>query len=108
MSPTICCAIPIEPEFEERLRAAGDLRAVDGRAPRAELLEAVRETDGILLSPALNVDEAFLDAAPSCASSRVSRSATTRSTSISSPGAASRSATRRVSSTVRSPTSPSP
>jgi lactate dehydrogenase-like 2-hydroxyacid dehydrogenase len=64
MSPTICCAIPIEPEFEERLRAAGDLRTVDGRAPRAELLEAVHEADGILLSPALNVDEAFLDAAP--------------------------------------------
>ncbi len=62
--PTICNAVQLEAEFEERLRAAGTVRTVDGRGPRADVLSAVSDADGILLSPALNVDAEFLDAAP--------------------------------------------
>jgi len=64
MSPTIFHAVPIEPEFEEKLRAAGDLHRLDMRAPRDEQLAAVAEADGIICSPALEIDAAFLDAAP--------------------------------------------
>ena len=59
--PTICNAVQLEAEFEERLRAAGTVRTVDGRGPRADVLAAVSDADGILLSPALNVDAEFLD-----------------------------------------------
>ena len=62
--PTICNAVALEPEFEERLRAAGTLRAVDAAASQAELREAVRGADAMLVSPGIKIDEAVLAAAP--------------------------------------------
>lgn len=62
--PMICNTVKLEPEFDARLRAAGTLRAFDGRAPQAEIVEALRGSDAILLGPDVTIDEQVLGAAP--------------------------------------------
>ncbi len=61
--PTIVQAIPIEDELHHMLAAAGDVRVVDGR-DRLAFLEAVRDVDGVLLSPLVRIDQQVLDLAP--------------------------------------------
>ena len=62
--PMICNTVTLEPEFEARLRAAGTLRGFDGSAPPAEVIDALRGADAILLFPGVTIDEPVLDAAP--------------------------------------------
>ena len=61
--PTIVQAVPIEDELHDMLAAAGDVRVVDGR-DRGAFIEAVKDADGVLLSPIVRVDQQILDLAP--------------------------------------------
>jgi lactate dehydrogenase-like 2-hydroxyacid dehydrogenase len=62
--PTICVAVPIEPELLARLEAAGEVRRVEPARAATELIDAVHDAHGVMLSPRVRVDAAFLDAAP--------------------------------------------
>ena len=62
--PTICNAVQLEPEFAEKLAAAGTVREFIGTAPQNEVVEALRGADGILLRPGVVIDEMVLAAAP--------------------------------------------
>ena len=61
--PTICTNIWLEPEFEERLRAVGNLHSIAADATRAELLSGAGSARAFL--GFTQMDEAFFDAAPS-------------------------------------------
>ncbi len=62
---TILCAVEVEPEFEEQLRAAGEVWTLDRGMPRTDVIEVARDADGILLTPGFRVDEELLNAWPS-------------------------------------------
>ena len=64
MPPTIYNCVAIEPEFEARLAAAGELRSFDARAGEAAIAEAVRGADALLLNPMVPVGEELLAGAP--------------------------------------------
>lgn len=63
--PTICVAVTMEPELLARLEAAGEVRHVDPARAATELITAVGDAHGIVMSPMIPVGAAFLDAAPS-------------------------------------------
>ena len=64
MPPTIYNCVAIEPEFEARLSAAGELRSFDARAGEAAIAEAVRGAGALLLNPMVPVGEELLAGAP--------------------------------------------
>ncbi len=64
MKPRVVLALPLEPELEARLEERCQLARLDPRAPQPELLAALREADGVLLSNQRVVDAATLAAAP--------------------------------------------
>lgn len=61
--PTIVQAVPIEDELHDMLAEAGDVRVVDGR-DRGAFIEAVKDADGVLLSPLVKIDQQVVDLAP--------------------------------------------
>ena len=63
-TPTIGNAVKLEQEFEERLGTGGTIRRFSGAAPQAEIVEALRGTDAVLLRPGVTIDEQVLAAAP--------------------------------------------
>jgi glyoxylate reductase len=62
--PKVCIVVNIEEDLEAQIRAACEVRQVDIGAPRTELLEAVRDAEGILLTPRVRADAEFFEAAP--------------------------------------------
>ena len=62
--PKVCIALPLEDDLKAQIRAACDVRVVDVLPPRAELLEAVHDVEGVLGTPRLRADSEFFDAAP--------------------------------------------
>jgi glyoxylate reductase len=56
--------VALEDDLLAQIRAVCDIHHIDPRAPRAELLEAVRDAEGILLTPRVRADVEFFDAAP--------------------------------------------
>lgn len=62
--PRICLAVPLDPHLEERIDAACDVVRVPWGAPREELLAAVSDAEGLLLSNQQPVDAEVLAAAP--------------------------------------------
>ena len=62
--PKVCVVVPIEEDLEAQIRAKCNIHQVDFGAPRAELLAAVRDAEGILLTPRVRADAEFFQAAP--------------------------------------------
>ena len=62
--PKINVLVPLEDDLMAKLTAACEVRLVDIAAPRAELLTAMRDVQGVLLNPRVRADAEFFDAAP--------------------------------------------
>jgi glyoxylate reductase len=62
--PKVCIIVSIEEDLQAQIRAVCEVSQVDPRASRAEILEAVREAEGILLTPRVRADAEFFEAAP--------------------------------------------
>jgi phosphoglycerate dehydrogenase-like enzyme len=62
--PKVCVIVSIEEDLQAQIHAACEVTQVDPRVSRAELLEAVRHAEGILLTPRVKADAEFFDAAP--------------------------------------------
>ena len=60
----VCIIVSIEEDLQAQIRDACEVTQVDPRASRAEILEAVKEAEGVLLTPRVKVDAEFLAAAP--------------------------------------------
>ena len=62
--PKVCIIVSIEEDLQAQIRAVCDVTQIDPRASRAEILEAVKEAEGILLTPRVKADAEFFEAAP--------------------------------------------
>ena len=62
--PKVLIHVPIENDLIEKIRAVAEIDELIITAPRAELLAAVKDVDGILLTPRVRADTEFFDAAP--------------------------------------------
>ena len=62
--PKVCIYVAIEDDLEARISSFCDVIKLDIRASREELLVAMQEVEGILLSPRVRADVEFFDAAP--------------------------------------------
>ncbi len=62
--PKVLIHVPIEDDLIEQIRAVAEIDELIITAPRAELLAAVKDVDGILLTPRVRADTEFFDAAP--------------------------------------------
>lgn len=62
--PKVCIIVALEEDLQAQIRALCDVTVVDPRTPRAELLQAVQEAEGALVTPRVRADAEFFDAAP--------------------------------------------
>jgi len=62
--PLACICLPLEPELEARIEASCRLERVSWAAPLDELIEAVRDADGLLISNRLPIGDELFAAAP--------------------------------------------
>ena len=62
--PKINVLVPLEDDLMAKLTAACEVRLVDITAPRADLLAAMRDVEGVLVNPRVRADAEFFDAAP--------------------------------------------
>ena len=64
MKPRVVVLFPLEPELEARLEERCEITRLAPAAPRAELIAALAEAEGLLLSNQRSVDATLLEAAP--------------------------------------------
>ncbi len=62
--PLACICLPLEPELEARIEASCRLERVSWAAPLDELIEAVRDADGLLIGNRLPIGDEVFAAAP--------------------------------------------
>ena len=62
--PRVNIIVQIEDDLEAKIRAVADVTHIDYTTPRAELLAAMGDVEGVLLTPRIRADAAFFDAAP--------------------------------------------
>ena len=62
--PKVLIHVPIEDDLMEQIREVAEVDQLIIAAPRSELLVAVKDVDGILLTPRVRADTEFFDAAP--------------------------------------------
>ena len=62
--PVVVILVAIEDDLLDLIRTECEVRIVDHTTPRDELLAALKEVDGVLLSPRVPADAAFFDSAP--------------------------------------------
>lgn len=62
--PKINVIVPLEADLLAQLHAACEVRQLDFNTPRADLLAAMHDAEGILLTPRVRADAEFFDAAP--------------------------------------------
>ena len=62
--PLACICLPLEPELEARIEEICRLEHVSWAAPLEELIEAVRDAEGLLISNRLPIGEEVFSAAP--------------------------------------------
>ena len=60
----ISIIVPIDDDLKAQISAVSDVSDVDYSAPRAEILAALKDAEGVLLTPRTRVDAEFFDAAP--------------------------------------------
>ncbi|MEM7029034.1 MAG: D-glycerate dehydrogenase [Chloroflexota bacterium] len=63
-NPKVLIHVPIEDDLTAQIKAVADVQELEITAPREALLEAVKDIDGILLTPRVRADAEFFDAAP--------------------------------------------
>ena len=68
--PLACICLPLEPELEARVEESCRLDQVSWAAPLDELIEAIRDADGLLISIRLPIGERVFAAAPRLRSTR--------------------------------------
>ena len=61
--PKVLIHVPIEDDLMEQIREVAEVDQLIIAAPRSELLVAVKDVDGILLTPRVRADTEFFDAA---------------------------------------------
>jgi glyoxylate reductase len=61
--PVVVVLVPIEDDLLDLIRAECEVRILPNTTPREELLAAMSDVDGVLLSPRVPADAAFFDAA---------------------------------------------
>ena len=62
--PLACICLPLEPELESRVEESCRLDQVSWAAPLDELIEAIRDADGLLISNRLPIGDELFAAAP--------------------------------------------
>ena len=62
--PKVLIHVPIEDDLMEQIREVAEVDQLIITAPRSELLVAVKDVDGILLTPRVRADTEFFHAAP--------------------------------------------
>ena len=62
--PLACVFLPLEPELEARIEISCRLEQVSWAAPLEELIEAVRDAEGLLISNRLPIGDELFAAAP--------------------------------------------
>ena len=62
--PTVFVLVQIEDDLLRQIQEDCDVRVLDHTTPRFELLEALSDVEGVLVSPRVPADAAFFDAAP--------------------------------------------
>ena len=62
--PLACVCLPLEPELEARIEISCRLEQVSWAAPLEELIEAVRDAEGLLISNRLPIGDELFAAAP--------------------------------------------
>jgi len=62
--PKVCIVVQIEDDLRAKIDASCDVHEIDMGASRAELLDAVKDIDGILLTPRVRADAEFFESAP--------------------------------------------
>src|SRR4051794_31958112 len=62
--PKVIIFVPLEADLENQIRAVCEVEKVDIASPRATLLAAVHDAEGVLVNPRLRADAEFYDAAP--------------------------------------------
>ena len=61
--PKVLIHVPIEDDLTAQIRAVADVEELNILSPREALLEAVKDIDGILLTPRVRADAEFFEAA---------------------------------------------
>jgi glyoxylate reductase len=62
--PTVFVLVQIEDDLLRQIQEDCDVRVLDHTTPRSELLDALSDVEGVLVSPRVPADAAFFDAAP--------------------------------------------
>lgn len=62
--PKVCIHVPIEDDLTAQIAAVAEVHQLDISSPRSELLNLVKDVDGILLTPRVRADAEFFEAAP--------------------------------------------
>ncbi len=62
--PKVCLALPIEDDLRAKLDEACDVVEIDYFAPRAKMLEAIKEVEGVLGTSRVNPDSEYFELAP--------------------------------------------
>ncbi len=64
VKPNVCISTSIEDDLLAQIGAVCETQVVEKGAPRRDLLAALSDVEGILLTPPIRVDAEFFDAAP--------------------------------------------
>lgn len=62
--PVVCVLVPLEDDLLAQIQAKCEVRVLPYTTPRPELLTALGDVEGVLVSPRIPADAAFFDAAP--------------------------------------------
>ena len=62
--PVACVLVPLENDLLAQIKEKCEVRILDYTTPRPELLAALSDVEGVLVSPRIPADAAFFDAAP--------------------------------------------
>jgi glyoxylate reductase len=62
--PVACVLVPLEDDLLAQIEEKCEVRVLDNTTPRPELLAALSDVEGVLVSPRIPADAAFFDAAP--------------------------------------------
>ncbi len=62
--PKVNVIVPIEADLQAQVEAVADVRYIDWSVARADLLAAMQDVEGVLLTPRVRGDAEFFDASP--------------------------------------------
>jgi len=62
--PVVAVLVPLEDDLLDRMRPTCEVRVIDTKTPRDELLNQLGDVNGVVVSPRIPGDRAFFEAAP--------------------------------------------